>query len=138
MSGKPTTPPTSVSDGSAFKGKRGLQRLLNSLRYSIDGLRGAWTHEDSFRQEICLAGVMIPVALLLPLALMEKIVLVAMVALVLIIELINSSIEAAVDRDSLEINPLGKRAKDIGSAAVMMSLMLAGGTWTAILAHHYL
>ncbi len=138
MSGKPTTPTASVLDGSALKGKRGLQRIFNSLRYSLDGLRDAWTYEDAFRQEIFLAGVMIPVALLLPLTLIEKILLVAMVVLVLIVELLNTGIEAAVDRDSLEINPLGKRAKDIGSAAVMLSLMLAGGTWTAILAHHYL
>ena len=137
MSSK-TTPTVPVLDGSALKGKRGLQRILNSLRYSIDGLRGAWTHEDSFRQEILLAVVMIPVALLLHFTLVEKILLVAMVFLVLIVELLNSALETAVDRDSLEINSLGKRAKDIGSAAVMMSLVLAGGTWAAILAHHYL
>jgi len=127
-----------AQDGSALKGKRGLRRILNSLRYSIDGLRDAWTYEDSFRQEILLAGVMLPIALLLHFTLVEKILLVAMVFLVLIVELLNSALEAAVDRDSLEINPLGKRAKDIGSAAVMMSLVLAGGTWTAILANHYL
>jgi len=127
-----------AQDGSALKGKRGLQRIVNSLRYSIDGLRDAWAYEDSFRQEILLAGVMLPIALLLHFTLVEKILLVAMVFLVLIVELLNSALEAAVDRDSLEINPLGKRAKDIGSAAVMMSLVLAGGTWAAILVQHYL
>lgn len=127
-----------VLDGNALKGKRGLQRILNATRYSIDGLRSAWIYEDAFRQEIWLAAFMIPVALLLPLALIEKILLIGVVLLVLIVELLNTGIEAAVDRDSLEINPLGKRAKDIGSAAVMLSLLLAGGTWIAILATHYL
>jgi len=138
MSLKPTMSTVSVLDGSALKGKRGFERIFNALRYSLDGLRDAWAYEDAFRQEIWLAGVMVPVALLLPLGLIEKILLVAMVVLVLIVELLNTGIEAAVDRDSLEINPLGKRAKDIGSAAVMLSLLLAAGTWIAILAHHFL
>ncbi len=137
MSGKPT-PTVVVLDGSGLKGQRGLRRILNAMRYSLDGLRDAWAYEDAFRQEIWLAGVMIPVALLLPLGLVEKILLVATVVQVLIVELLNTGIEAAVDRDSLEINPLGKRAKDIGSAAVMISVILAGGTWIAILAKHYL
>ena len=76
-----------------------------------------------------LAGCCSRSRLLLPVALVEKILLIGVVVLVLIVELLNSGIEAAVDRDSLEINPLGKRAKDIGSAAVMLSLLLAGGTW---------
>ncbi len=127
-----------VLDGNALKGKRGLQRILNATRYSIDGLRSAWIYEDAFRQEIWLAALMMPLALVLPLALIEKILLIGVVVLVLIVELLNTGIEAAVDRDSLEINPLGKRAKDIGSAAVMLSLVLAGGTWIAIRAAHYL
>jgi diacylglycerol kinase (ATP) len=127
-----------VQGGSALKGKRGLQRIFNATRYSADGLRAAWQHEDAFRQEVALAAVMIPVGLLLPFAVVEKILLIGVVVLVLIVELLNTGIEAAVDRDSLEINPLGKRAKDIGSAAVMLSLVLAAGTWMAILAAHYL
>jgi diacylglycerol kinase (ATP) len=122
----------------ALKGKRGLERVLNATRYSVDGLRAAWQHEDAFRQEVALAAVMIPVALFLPVGVIEKILLIGVVVLVLIVELLNSGIEAAVDRDSLEIDPLGKRAKDIGSAAVMLSLLLAGGTWIAILAAHFL
>ncbi len=78
-----------------------------------------------------------PVALVLPIALAEKILLVGVLMLVLIVELLNSAIEAAVDRDSLEINPLGKRAKDVGSAAVMLALMLAGGTWVAIVGWYF-
>lgn len=138
MSGKQTTSMLEVLDGNALKGKRGFQRILNAARYSVDGLRSAWLYEDAFRQELWLAALMIPVALWLPLPLIEKILMIGVVLLVLIVELLNTGIEAAVDRDSLEINPLGKRAKDIGSAAVMLSLILAGGTWAAILATHFL
>ena len=125
-------------DSRSFKGRRGLQRVLNATRYSLDGLRAAWAHEDAFRQELLLAAVMIPVALVVPVSVVEKILLVGVVVLVLIVELLNTGIEAAVDRDSFEINPLGKRAKDFGSAAVMLSLLLAGGTWVAILATRFL
>ncbi|HSQ09638.1 MAG TPA: diacylglycerol kinase [Burkholderiaceae bacterium] len=127
-----------AADGRTFKGKRGLQRVLNATRYSLDGLGAAWAHEDAFRQELLLAAVMIPVALVVPVSVIEKILLVGVVVLVLIVELLNTGIEAAVDRDSFEINPLGKRAKDFGSAAVMLSLLLAGGTWIAILATRFL
>ena len=130
---RPTGADDPRDDSRALKGRRGLQRLIHATRYSIDGLSAAWAHEDAFRQELILAAVMIPVALLLPLTLPEKILLVGVVVLVLVVELLNTGIEAAIDRDSLEINPLGKRAKDYGSAAVMLSLLLAAGTWAAIL-----
>ena len=135
---KPSPSSTTSADGRALKGKRGLQRILNAARYSIDGIAAAWRHEDAFRQEAVLAAVMIPAALVLPVTLVEKILLVGVVLLVLIVELLNSAVEVAVDRDRYEINSLGKRAKDLGSAAVMLSLLLAGGTWVAILASHYL
>ena len=131
----PTMPP---GDSRTLKGKRGLQRLLNATRYSAEGLRSAWDDEDAFRQEVILAAVMIPVAVALPITLVEKIVLVGVVVLVLVVELLNTAVEVAVDRDSYRIDPLGKRAKDFGSAAVMLSLALAGGTWVAILAAHFL
>ena len=126
-------PKEAGADSRTLKGASGLRRVLNATRYSIDGLRAAWKHEDAFRQELLLAAILVPVALLLPLAMLEKIALIAVVVIVLIVELLNTGIEAAVDRDSLEINPLGKRAKDYASAAVMLSLLLAGGTWAAIL-----
>jgi diacylglycerol kinase (ATP) len=129
----PTRPQSAAADSSALKGQRGLRRVLNAARYSIDGLRAAWKHEDAFRQELVLAAIMVPVALLLPVSLVEKVLLVGVVVLVLVVELLNTAVEAAVDRDSLEVNPLGKRAKDYGSAAVMLALLLAGGTWAAIL-----
>jgi diacylglycerol kinase (ATP) len=133
-----STTTTAYADGRALKGKRGLQRVLNAARYSVDGFAAAWDHEDAFRQEVVLAAIMIPAAILLPVGVVEKILLIGVVLLVLIVELLNSAIEAAIDRDSFEINPLGKRAKDLGSAAVMLSLLLAGGTWAAILAAHFL
>jgi diacylglycerol kinase (ATP) len=134
----PQTRPTAADDSHALKGRRGLRRVLNATRYSLDGLRSAWRHEDAFRQELILAAVMIPAALWLPVSLVEKVLLAGVVVLVLIVELLNTGIEAAIDRDSLEINPLGKLAKDYGSAAVMLSLLLAGGTWAAILLAHFL
>jgi diacylglycerol kinase (ATP) len=140
MPPEPSPPATTsaTSDSRTFKGRRGLQRVLNATGYSLDGLRAAWTHEEAFRQELMLAAVLIPVATFLPVSLVEKILLVGVVVLVLIVELLNTGIESAVDRDSLEINPLGKRAKDFGSAAVMLSLLLAGGTWVAIIGAHFL
>jgi diacylglycerol kinase (ATP) len=125
-------------DSRALKGKRGLQRILNAGRYSIDGLVSAWQGEDAFRQEVVLAAAMIPVALLLPLPVVDRILLIGVVLLVLIVELLNTAIEAAVDRDSYRIDSLGKRAKDFGSAAVMLTLVFAAGTWIAILAARFL
>jgi diacylglycerol kinase (ATP) len=124
-------------DSRSLKGKRGIQRVLNAARYSIDGLASAWVGEDAFRQEVALAVVMIPVALFLQVALVEKILLIGAVLQVLVVELLNTAVEAAVDRDSYRIDSLGKRAKDIGSAAVMLSLLFAGGTWAAILIQHF-
>lgn len=125
-------------DSTALKGKRGLQRLMNATRYSIDGLAAAWKHEDAFRLELLLAAVLAPVAVLLPVTAVEKVLLVGSLLLVLIVELLNTAIEAAIDRDSLRIDPLAKRAKDYGSAAVMIVLLIAGMTWVTILGSHYL
>lgn len=113
-------------------------RLLDATRHSLDGVRAAWLHESAFRQELMTAAVLIPLAVFLPVSALEKILLIGVIVLVLIVELLNSAIEAAVDRDSLEINPLGKRAKDIGSAAVMLALLLAGATWVAVIGTHFL
>jgi diacylglycerol kinase (ATP) len=120
-------------DSRALKGKRGLLRIANAFRYSTDGLAAAWHHEDAFRQEMVLAAVMVPLALFLPVTLVERILLISVVILVLIVEILNTAVEVAIDRHSFEINPLAKRAKDLGSAAVMLSLILAGGVWISIL-----
>lgn len=127
-----------ATDSSALKGKRGLRRVLAAARYSLDGLAAAWRNEDAFRQEAVLAAILIPVALLLPVSLIEKLLLVGVVVLVLIVELLNSGIETAIDRDSMKIDDLGKRAKDLGSAAVMLALLLAGATWVTILVARFL
>jgi diacylglycerol kinase (ATP) len=120
-------------DSRTLKGKRGLLRIMNAFRYSADGLAAAWHHEDAFRQEMVLAAVMVPTALMLPVTLLERILLITVVIQVLIVEILNTAVEAAIDRQSFEINPLAKRAKDLGSAAVMLSLVLAGGVWASIL-----
>jgi diacylglycerol kinase (ATP) len=119
---------------SPYKGKTGLRRLINAFGYSINGLRAAYRLEDAFRQEIALAAVLIPAALLLPVAATGRALLLASVFLVLIVELLNSAIEAAVDRISLDNHELAKLAKDIGSAAVMLSLVSMTLVWTFVLA----
>jgi len=133
----PCQSPSAPRDSRALKGKRGLQRVLNACRYSIDGLRAAWNEEDAFRQELLLAAILVPLALLLSVELVERLLLIGSVFLVLIIELLNTAIEAAIDRHSFEIDPLAKRAKDVGSAAVMLSLVMAGIVWASVLWSHF-
>ena len=87
---------------------------MNAFRYSADGLAAAWHHEDAFRQEMVLAAVMVPTELMLPVTLLERILLITVVIQVLIVEILNTAVEAAIDRQSFEINPLAKRAKDSG------------------------
>ena len=118
---------------SPHKGKTGFRRILNAFGYSLAGLRAAYQHEDAFRQELYLALILIPLALWLPATHIGKALMIASVLLVLIIELINSAIEATVDRISLENHDLAKRAKDIGSAAVFVSLMNVLITWGLVL-----
>jgi diacylglycerol kinase (ATP) len=131
-------PGTEHGDSSALKGRRGVRRLLNATRYSMEGLAAAWRHEDAFRQELALVAVLLPVAVLVPLPAVERVLLIGSLLLVLIVELLNTAIEVAVDRDSVKIDPLGKRAKDYGSAAVMIALLVAATTWLTILGSHYL
>ncbi len=118
---------------SPFKGKTGLKRLWNAFNYSLAGFSAAFKNEDAFRQEVFLAIVLIPIALLLHLEGIKKAALIGSVLLVLIVELLNSGIEATVDRISLENHHLAKRAKDIGSAAVFLSLANVAIVWLLIL-----
>jgi diacylglycerol kinase (ATP) len=118
---------------SPFKGKTGLQRVLNATRYSLEGLAAAARHEDAFRQELMLAAVLVPLGLWLGNGGVERALLVGSVLLVLVVELLNSAVEATVDRVSLEDHLLAKRAKDLGSAAVMMSLVTVAAVWLLIL-----
>ena len=112
-----------------FKGKQGLRRLINALGYSRDGLASAWKHEAAFREEVLLAVIAIPLGLWLGHGGVEKALLVGSIILILIVELLNSAIEAVVDRVSDEHHELSKRAKDIGSAAVLLALLFAATTW---------
>ena len=118
---------------SPFKGKTGLRRLLNALGYSMQGFRSAYKHEEAFRQEALLAAVLIPTAFLLDASGPSKALMIGSVLTVLIVELLNSAVEAAVDRVSLENHRLAARAKDIGSAAVFLSLANVAVVWGLVL-----
>lgn len=124
---------TAQTGESPHKGKTGLKRVWNAFFHSVDGLRAALRHEDAFRQEVLLAAVLIPAALFMPATGTGKALMIASVLLVLIVELLNSAIEAAVDRISLEHHELAKRAKDIGSAAVMLALLNVPVAWGLVL-----
>jgi diacylglycerol kinase (ATP) len=119
---------------SEFKSKRGLKRILPAFAYAIEGLASAWKNEHAFRQELMFVVPGIIVALFLPIAALEKLLLIGVLVLVLIVELINSAIEATVDRISLERHPLSKNAKDYGGAAVLLTAAFAGVTWLVVLA----
>ena len=108
---------------SPFKGKSGIRRVINALGYSIQGLKAAYHHESAFRQEVILSVLLIPISLFLKTSGVGHALMVGSVLLVLLVELLNSAVEAAVDRVSLEKHRLSKRAKDIGSAAVLISLI---------------
>jgi len=118
---------------SPFKGQSGLKRIFNAAGYSFDGLRAAFTGEAAFRQLVLLNAVLIPVAFCLPVSRLERAVLIAVCLVALIVELLNSAIEATVDRISLERHPLSKNAKDMGSAAQFIALSLIGLVWAVIL-----
>jgi len=121
------------SNASPHKSKSGLRRVWNALLYSLAGFRAAYRHEHAFRQECLLAVVLLPLALVLPEGGLGKALMAGSVLLVLIVELLNSALEAAVDRISLEHHLLAKRAKDIGSAAVFTSLLNVAVVWALVL-----
>jgi len=124
------TPPELIE--SAHKSKSGLKRIVNAFFYSLSGLQLAYRHEHAFRQEVALAAILLPIACLVPATAVERVLLIGTVLLVLIVELLNSSVEAAVDRIGLETHHLSKRAKDIGSAAVFLALLLLALTWLLV------
>lgn len=119
---------------SPYKGKTGLKRVWNALRYSLEGFRAAYACEDAFRQEVWLAAILLPIAFVIPASGVSRALMVGSVLLVLVAELLNSAIEATVDRVSLESHRLAKRAKDIGSAAVFVSLVNVVAVWACVLA----
>ena len=114
----------------AQKQRRGLVRLVHALRYSGDGLVTGWKESIAFRQEAVLSAFLLPVTIWLGRSWLETAVLAASIVAVLVVELLNTSIEAAIDRIAPEWNELSKYAKDLGSAAVLLSLLLCGGIWT--------
>jgi diacylglycerol kinase (ATP) len=117
----------------SHKGRTGLRRIWNALFYSIEGFKAAYRHEDAFRQECLLAIILVPGAFFMPAGGQGKAMMIGSVLLVLIVELLNSAVEATVDRISLENHQLAKRAKDIGSAAVFVSLVNVGVIWGLVL-----
>ena len=118
---------------SPYKGKTGLKRLINAFGYSIAGILAAFKHEDAFRQEVILTVILIPIALYYGQTSIEQTLMISSLLLIIIVELLNSSIEATVDRISVKHHKLAKRAKDIGSAAVFFSLINAAAIWFLIL-----
>ncbi len=121
-----------------YKGRTGLDRVRRAVGYSIDGLRTAYCGESAFRQEVWLAVVLLPAAFWLGSTWIEVAMLAGSVMLVLIVELLNSGIEAAIDRVSFELHDLSKRAKDLASAAVFLSLLLCASIWGAALWHRFM
>ncbi len=122
-----------MNDESPFKGQTGWRRVWNALHYSLAGLRAAYFAEDAFRQEALLAALLIPLALWLSPDGLGRALMIGSVLLVLVVELLNSAIEATVDRVSLDRHPLAKRAKDIGSAAVLLALLNVLAIWACVL-----
>jgi diacylglycerol kinase (ATP) len=117
-----------------YKGNRGVMRAWYALKYSFNGFRVAIREESAFRQELTLAAILLPIGLFVPVEPIAHALLVGSILLVLIVELLNSSVEAAIDRISLERHELSKRAKDLGSAAVTVALANCVCTWGFILA----
>lgn len=122
-----------MSDYLEFKGKQGLTRLFNALGYSRDGLAAAWKHEAAFREEVLLLLVAVPLALYFGQDGMARALLISSLLLVLIVEILNSGLEAIVDKASPEKHELAKRAKDMGSAAVLLALVNAAVVWACVL-----
>jgi len=119
-------------DQNPHKGNRGLTRAWHAAKNSWCGLVYAFLEESAFRQELCLFVLLTPLALWLPISYLEKALLVSSLIMVLVVELLNSSVEAAIDRISFEHHDLSKRAKDFGSAAVMLALLIALLMWSAV------
>jgi diacylglycerol kinase (ATP) len=116
----------------AIKGKRGLRRILDAAGYSAAGFKSAWRGEEAFRQEVLLGIVLMPLALWLGQSSTERLLLVASWLVVMIVEILNTAVEATVDRISDDNHPLSGQAKDLGSAAVFLSLVLAALVWGTV------
>jgi diacylglycerol kinase (ATP) len=122
---------------SQFKSKSGLGRIAAACRNSAAGFKAAWQGEHAFRQELVVLVFGTVLALLLKISAFEKFVLIAVLVFVLCIELLNSALEAVVDRISLERHPLSKNAKDFGSSAVTLAVVIAAGAWIVVLFNRF-
>ena len=122
----------------ADQGTQGLTRIIKAAGYSLQGLKAAYINEAAFRQEVWLSIVLVPAGLWLGQSPLEQALLVSVIFLVLMMELLNSAIEAIVDRAGTEPNELAGRAKDIGSAAVFVALLLSVFVWAIILLPRYI
>jgi diacylglycerol kinase (ATP) len=130
---QPTDPTTPVNPQ---KDRKGLSRVWHATGYSLAGLRAGWS-ETAFRQEAIAAFVLIPAAFWLGQTWMETALLAVSVVMVMVVELLNTAVETAIDRIGPEWHDLSKRAKDMGSAAVLLSLLLCLGIWMAALVQHF-
>lgn len=127
-------PPTEATD--AQKRRYGLDRIRHAFGYSLSGLRAGW-HETAFRQEAVAAAVLLPLSFWLGQTWVEVALLAGVVLLVMIVELLNTGVESAIDRIGPEWHDLSKRAKDMGSAAVLLSLVLGAGVWAAAIGSRF-
>ena len=118
---------------SPYKGTSGLQRILNATSYSLAGFKAAFQNEAAFRQIILINSLLIPLSFFMPVSRVEQVIMIVVCLLAIIVELINSAIEAVVDRVSMEQHPLSKNAKDMGSAAQFVALAIIALTWGACL-----
>jgi diacylglycerol kinase (ATP) len=118
---------------SPFKGQTGLKRIFNAAGYSLDGLSAAFKGEAAFRQLVLLNAVLIPLSFFVNVSKGERALLIAVCLLALIVELLNSAVEAAIDRISLDLHPLSKNAKDMGSAAQLVALLMIASVWAIVL-----
>ena len=123
--------------GQSMKSKGGFSRLFSALRYTWDGLRAAAKHEEAFKQELMVVVPLSIVAWFVPVELYQRALLFSTLQLILIVELINSAIEANTDHISMERHPLAKRAKDMGSAAVFLTIVIALAIWGTVLWQHF-
>ena len=126
-----------VQPVSQFKSKSGLKRIVAAFSYSMDGFKAAWRNEHAFRQEMLVTVIGTVTALSMKISAFEKLMLVAVLVFVLVVELINSALEAVVDRVSLEPHPLSKNAKDLGSAAVALAIGIAVAAWGVVLFNRF-
>jgi diacylglycerol kinase (ATP) len=121
-----------------YKGRTGLDRVIRAAGYSMAGLQTAYRSESAFRQEFWAAVILVPLAFWVGRGWVETSVLIGSVLVMLIVELLNSAVEAAIDRVSFELHDLSKRAKDMASAAVFLSVLLCAGIWVAALWHRFM